>query len=97
MINAIRGISQSPFQRDTFSLLPQQQDIFNIIKIHTQQGGFSVIIGEPGVGKSLLREHIEQLNNERECTVVSCSRTLHTYRQIVWQLAESLTSQLRSR
>lgn len=90
MINAIWGISNSPFQRDKLNLLPQQQDIFKIIKIHTQQGGFSVIIGDPGVGKSVLREHIEQLNNERECTVVSCSRTLHTYRQIVWQLAESL-------
>ena len=90
MINAIWGISQAPFQRDKLRLLSQQQEIFNIIKIHSQQGGFSVIIGESGVGKSVLREHIEQLNDERECTVVSCSRTLHTYRQIVWQLAESL-------
>lgn len=90
MINAIWGISNSPFQQDKLTLLPQQHDIFNIIKIHTQQGGFSVIIGDPGVGKSVLREHIEQLDNERECTVASCSRTLHTYRQIIWQLAESL-------
>lgn len=89
MINAIWGITQAPFQRDKLSLLPQQQTILEIIKIHAQQGGFSVIIGEPGVGKSVLRENIEQLNDTREYTVVSCSRTLHTYRQIIWQLAES--------
>ena len=90
MINAIWGISTPPFQREALTLLPQQQEIFNIIKIHSGQGGFSVILGEPGVGKSILREHIEALSNERSYTVASCSRTLHTYRQIAWQLAQSL-------
>lgn len=90
MINAIWGISNTPFQQHKLDLLPQQKDILTIINIHAQQGGFSVIMGEPGVGKTVLREHIEQFNNQRECTVVSCSRTLHTYRQIAWQLAESL-------
>lgn len=89
MINAIWGITQAPFQRDKLTLLPQQQTILDMVKIHAQQGGFSVIIGEPGVGKTVLRETIEQFDKERECTVVSCSRTLHTYRQIAWQLAES--------
>jgi MSHA biogenesis protein MshM len=89
VINAIWGITKTPFKRDKLDLLPQQKEIFDIIKIHAQQGGFSVIIGEPGVGKSVLREHIETLNKERECCVVSCSRTLHTYRQVARQLAES--------
>lgn len=89
MIKAIWGISQEPFKRDNSALLPQQKQMLEIIKIHAQQGGFSVIIGEPGVGKTVLREHLEKLNNEREFTVVSCSRTLHTYRQIIWQLVES--------
>jgi len=89
MINAIWGITQEPFKREKLNLLPQQKSIFDIIKIHAQQGGFSVIIGDPGVGKTILREHIELLDKERESTVVSCSRTLHTYRQIIWQLAES--------
>lgn len=89
MINAIWGITQAPFKRDKLALLPQQKHIIDIIKIHAQHGGFSVVIGEPGVGKTVLREHIEHLNNDREYTVVSCSRTLHTYRQIAWQLAES--------
>jgi type II secretory pathway predicted ATPase ExeA len=89
MISAIWGIPREPFKRDKLALLPQQKNIFDIIKIHAQQGGFSVIIGEPGVGKTVLREHIEQLDQQREYTVVSCSRTLHTYRKIIWQLTES--------
>ena len=89
MINAIWGTAHIPFKRDKLALLPQQKHILDILKIHAQQGGFSVIIGEPGVGKSVLREHIESLDEQREYTVVSCCRTLHTYRQILWQLAES--------
>lgn len=89
MINAIWGISNTPFKREPFILLPQQKNILDIIKIHAQQGGFSVIMGEPGVGKTILREHIEKLDEQREYAVVSCSRTLHTYRQILWQLVES--------
>lgn len=89
MINAIWGITQTPFKRDQLTLLSQQKTIVDIIKIHAQLGGFSVVIGEPGVGKTVLREHIESLDKNRDCTVVSCSRTLHTYRQIIWQLAES--------
>lgn len=89
MIKSIWGIEQEPFKRDKLTLLAQQASLFDIIKIHAQQGGFSVILGEPGVGKTVLREHIESLNKQRDCTVVSCSRTLHTYRHITWQLAES--------
>ena len=89
MIKSIFGITKEPFNRSELTLLSQQKNILDIIKIHAQQGGFSVIIGNPGVGKSVLREHIETLQKERDITVVSCSRTLHTYLNILKQLAES--------
>jgi len=89
MINAIWGVAKTPFKREHDELLPQQKRIFDIINIHARQGGFSVVIGEPGVGKTVLREHIEALDKQREFAVVSCSRTLHTYRQIIWQLADA--------
>jgi len=89
MITSVFGITKEPFNRNKLTLLSQQNDVFDIIKIHAQQGGFSVIIGEPGVGKSVLREHIEALGKERDITVVSISRTLHTYLNILKQLAES--------
>ncbi len=89
MIKSVLGLTQEPFHRHEHVLLSQQKQIFDIIKIHSQQGGFSVVVGETGVGKSVLREHIEGLQNERDVTVVSCSQTLHTYFNILKQLAES--------
>ncbi len=89
MIKSTFGITQEPFSRHQPTLLSQQKQIFEIIQIHAQHGGFSVIIGHPGVGKTVLCEHIEQLGNERDTVVVSFSRTLHTYLNILKQLAES--------
>ncbi|WP_444994430.1 hypothetical protein [Aliikangiella sp. IMCC44359] len=71
MIKALLGITQEPFSRQVSTLLPQQQSMMDMIKVHASQGGFSVIVGEPGVGKSVLREHIEKLNQEREFVVAS--------------------------
>lgn len=89
MIKSIHAITKEPFNRTDLTLLKQQKQILEIIKIHSQQGGFSVVIGESGVGKSVLKEHIEMLEKERDITVVSCARTMHTYWQILIQLADS--------
>jgi MSHA biogenesis protein MshM len=89
MIKSLHGLTKEPFNRYELVLLSQQKQIADIIKIHAQQGGFSVVIGESGVGKSVLKEHLESLDKDRENTVASCSRTLHTYLQILRQLAES--------
>lgn len=89
MIKSIHGITKEPFNRQDLALLSQQKQILDIIKIHSQQGGFSVVVGEPGVGKSVLKEHIEHLAGERDITVASCSRTMHTYLAILKQLADS--------
>ena len=78
MIKSLFGLTKEPFNRNDLTLLPQQKQIAEIVNIHSQQGGFSVVIGEPGTGKSVLREHIEILEKERDITVVSCARTLHT-------------------
>lgn len=89
MIKSTFGITKEPFNRQQPSLLAQQKKIADLIKIHSQHGGFSVIIGNPGVGKSVLREHIEEFNNERGTVVASFSQTMHTYINILKQLAES--------
>lgn len=94
MIKSIHGVTKEPFNRQDLKLMSQQKQIIDIIKIHSQQGGFAVVIGEPGVGKSVLREHIESFEQERDITVVSCSRTMHTYLNILRQLAESFKLQV---
>ena len=90
MIKSTFGLKDTPFYRDNVELLPQQKDAFKYLKIHSQHGGFSVIVGETGVGKSVLREHIEALGIERTNVVASISRTMHTYWNILNQLAASL-------
>ena len=65
MIKALFGLTKEPFHRHDVALLTQQQQILDIIKIHAQQGGFSLVMGNPGVGKSVLREHIEQFQKQR--------------------------------
>lgn len=90
MIKATFGITQEPFYRNDVALLPQQVEAIEMIKIHAQHGGFSAIIGHPGVGKSVIRAHLEQLGKGRDTVVASFTQTLHTYGPILKQLAESL-------
>lgn len=90
MIKSIFGLKDTPFYRDNLELLPQQKEAFNHLKIHSQHGGFSAIVGEPGVGKSVLKEHLEALVKEQASVVASISRTMHTYWNILNQLAISL-------
>ncbi|MBL4866785.1 MAG: AAA family ATPase [Pseudomonadales bacterium] len=89
MIKSTFGITKEPFNRSEPELLSQQKEILKLIKIHSQHGGFSVIIGNAGVGKSVLREHIEKLDKERDTVVASFSQTMHSYINILKQLAES--------
>ena len=90
MIKQTFGILREPFFSSCDTLFPQQQEILNLISIHAHHGGFNLIYGEPGVGKTVIREHIEGFDTERENVVVSISRTMHTYNQIILQMAEAM-------
>ena len=35
---------------------PHQQEIFDILRVHAQQGGLCLVLGEPGTGKSVLKQ-----------------------------------------
>lgn len=78
MIRAHFGIDQNPFRRESFELLPQQQDILDTLRVHCQQGGLCVIVGEPGTGKSIIKQALCQHDPKRMITPV-VNRTLHTY------------------
>ena len=90
MIKATFGLTKEPFYRSDLALLPQQAEAVEMIKIHAQHGGFSAIVGHPGVGKSVIRAHLEELGKGRDTVVASFTQTMHTYRPILKQLAESL-------
>jgi MSHA biogenesis protein MshM len=90
MIKSTFGLTREPFHRNEPTLLPQQAEAVEMIKIHAQHGGFSVVVGNPGVGKSVIRDHLEQLGKGRDTVVASFTQTMHTYQPILKQLAESM-------
>lgn len=89
MIKASFGITREPFCREHVELLPQQIEIMQMLQVHAQHGGFSVIIGQPGVGKSVIRQQLEALRG-RSTLVASMTQTLHTYLPMLKQLALSV-------
>ena len=84
------GITQEPFNRHALAASAAKGGAGHCAGAGPARG-FSVVVGHPGVGKSVLRQHIEQLGEARNTVVVSISRTMHTYNNILKQLAESFT------
>jgi type II secretory pathway predicted ATPase ExeA len=78
MIRSHFGLTRNPFDRDAIGLLPQQQEIFDILQVHAQQGGLCLLLGEPGTGKSVLKQALIDHDPKRLITPV-VNRTLHTY------------------
>jgi type II secretory pathway predicted ATPase ExeA len=90
MIRSYFGISKNPFDYQGISLLPSQQEIFDILKVHCRQGGFCLLMGESGTGKSILKEAIK-FNQDKRMTIVSISRTLQSYTNIIKLLCQAFS------
>jgi len=78
MIRAWFGIENDPFSLEHIALLPQQQEIFDTLKVHSHQGGLCLVMGEPGTGKSVIKESIRKKTDKRTA-VIAVNRTMHTY------------------
>ncbi len=78
MIRSFFGLDQNPFSHENVQLLQQQQEIFDTLRVHSQQGGLCIIIGEPGTGKSVVKNALVEHDSKRVITPV-VNRTLHTY------------------
>ena len=88
MIRAFYGLSQNPFSTQAVSLLNHQQEIYDTLRVHNQQGGLCLVLGSPGTGKTVIKEAIKQ-NADKRMLVVSVSRTLHTYSNTVKILCQA--------
>lgn len=78
MIKAYFGLTRNPFHSENITLLPHQQTVFNTLRVHCQQGGLCLVMGEPGTGKTVLKDVLKTFDPQRLITPV-VSRTLHTY------------------
>lgn len=88
MIRSHFGLEKNPFDASSPELLQHQKEIFATIKVHAQQGGLCVIMGEPGTGKSVIKQHIINHDKKRMITP-AISRTLHTYSNTLQILCEA--------
>jgi len=78
MIRSHFGLARQPFESETLTLLDHQQQVLDILRVHAQQGGLCLVLGEPGTGKSVLKQALVQHDPKRMITPV-VNRTLHTY------------------
>jgi type II secretory pathway predicted ATPase ExeA len=88
MIRSFFGIPQNPFSHEGISLLNHQQEILDTLRVHSQQGGLCLLLGEPGTGKSAIKNALTLHDPKRMITPV-VNRTLHTYVSILRILCDA--------
>ncbi|MBS3742499.1 MAG: AAA family ATPase [Candidatus Cloacimonetes bacterium] len=88
MIREFFGIDTNPFHNEQITLLSHQQEIYDILRVHSHQGGLCLVMGEPGTGKTVIKESIRQ-NADKRMIVVTISRTMHTYSNTLKILCEA--------
>lgn len=90
MIRSHFGITQDPFCPNHFELLEHQQSIYEILKVHSSQGGLCMILGSPGTGKSILKSALQE-KADKNTIVATIARTLHTYTTTIKILCEAFS------
>ncbi len=88
MIRSFFGLTRNPFDLRDIDLLPQQQEIYDTLKVHCQQGGLCLVLGVPGTGKSVIKQALQRLP-ENQHLVATVARTLHTYTNTVKILCDA--------
>lgn len=96
MIRSHFGIEQSPFALDRLALLPHQAVVLETLRVHCQQGGLCVVVGEPGTGKSVIKQALAQHDPKRLIAPV-VNRTLHTYSSVLRILCDAFQIDVNGR
>jgi MSHA biogenesis protein MshM len=87
MIRSYFGLAQNPFDQPR-ALLDHQQPIFDTLRVHCQQGGLCLVLGQPGTGKSTLKHRLAE-HDPKKLMTPSINRTLHTHTNILRILCRS--------
>jgi type II secretory pathway predicted ATPase ExeA len=91
MIRAFYGITEYPFASETADLLLQQQEIYETLRVHCQQGGLCLVLGIPGTGKTRIKEVLKRQADHKRMLVVTVARTLHTYTNTIRILCDAFS------
>jgi type II secretory pathway predicted ATPase ExeA len=78
MIRSWFGLDVNPFDHEDPALLAHQREILETLQVHCQQGGLCLLLGEPGSGKSVIKNALRS-HDPKRLVVPTVSRTLHTY------------------
>jgi len=92
MINAHFGTTITPFEVDTNyqqSLLEHQKDCFHRIKDQAFMGGLTVLIGEPGTGKSIFKQALFELN-QKQWHIIAINRSIFSWNSFLCLLCQAL-------
>ena len=92
MIRSHFGLQRHPFDLENLTLLDHQQPVLDILRVHAQQGGLCLVLGEPGTGKSVLKQALVNHDPKRMMTPV-VNRTLHSYHNTLRILCEAFQLQ----
>ena len=97
MIRAHFGLESNPFDTTRkVTLLAHQQDVFETLKVHAQQGGLCLVMGEPGTGKSVIK-HAMLTHDPKRMITPAIARTLHTYTNTLRILCEAFQIETNGR
>jgi len=96
VIRAHFGLDRHPFALDSVALLPHQAEVLETLRVHCQQGGLCVVVGEPGTGKSVVKQALAQHDPKRLITPV-VNRTLHTYSSVLRILCQAFQIDVEGR
>lgn len=89
MIRSYFAITEDPFTtNERTPLMAHQQRCFDILKVHNRQGGLCVILGEPGTGKTILKNTVIH-HNQKEWITPVINRSLHTWHNMLRLLCEA--------
>jgi type II secretory pathway predicted ATPase ExeA len=91
MIRAFYGIEDYPFAAEGSELLIQQQEIYDTLRVHCQQGGLCLVLGVPGTGKTMIKEALQGQADHKRMLVVTVARTLHTYPNTIKILCDAFS------
>ena len=94
MLRSHFGLLRNPFDPESIGLLAHQQEVLDILRVHAQQGGLCLVLGEPGTGKSVLKQALLNHDPKRMITPV-VNRTLHTYHNTLRILCEAFQIQFQ--